>query len=113
MKTKFLSSFVFDLYFVFFLTTFANAAPPVTIIERKISVSDFVHLVDNIFEWILSIGGAVALFMLIYGGIMYMNSTGDEQKATKAKKIVYWALGGLMLLLLAYSISFTINKIFT
>lgn len=97
---------------VFFLSTKVQAASTMTVVTRKIRVSDFVNLVENVFKWSLSVAGAIALFILIMGGIMYMTSSGDEQKALKAKKTFYWALGGLALIILAYGIGSVINKIF-
>jgi len=102
-----------ELFTTFFSQKTASAAYTKTVIEKKVEVSDFIHLIDNIFEWVLSIAGTIALFMLIYAGIMYITSTGNEEKAKKAKKTFYWTIGGLMLLLLAYSIAFIVNDLFT
>lgn len=83
-----------------------------TVVTKKIKANDFVNLVENILKWTLSVAGTIALFMLIAGGIIYMTSSGDEQKALKAKKTFYWALGGLALIVLAYGIGSVIYKIF-
>jgi len=98
---------------IFIFSAKVQAASTVTVVTRKIRVSDFVNLVENVFKWVLSVAGAISLFMLIMGGIMYMTSAGDEQKASKAKKTFYWALGGLSLIVLAYAIGSIINKIFS
>ncbi|MFA6096699.1 MAG: hypothetical protein WC788_03685 [Candidatus Paceibacterota bacterium] len=107
----------FSIYYYAFLMVFliqkkAEAASTITAVTRKIKVSDFVHLIENVFKWSLSVAGGIALIMLIIGGITYMTSTGNEQKAMQAKKTFYWALGGLMLLILAYGIGFVIYGIF-
>lgn len=99
------------LLFIFSRNT-ALAASTVSVFEKKIAVRDIANLVANLFKWSLSVAGGIALIMLIIGGIMYMNSSGDEQRAAKAKRTVYWALGGLMLLLLAYTIGSIITGIF-
>lgn len=107
-----------DIYYVllFFVLiemgNTAHAGSTISVFTRKTKVSDFVNLIENVFKWTLSVAGAIALFMLIISGYMYMTSTGDEQKTTKAKKTMYWTLGGLILLLLAYSIGLIIYNIF-
>lgn len=97
---------------IFIVQKKAEAASTITAVTRKIKVSDFVHLIENVFKWSLSVAGGIALIMLIIGGILYMTSTGNEQKAMQAKKTVYWALGGLMLVLAAYGIGYVIYGVF-
>ena len=112
MKPILLSAYYYTFLMVFLVQKKAEAASTITAVTRKIKVSDFVHLIENIFKWSLSVAGGIALIMLIIGGIMYMTSTGNEQKAMQAKKTFYWALGGLMLLILAYGIGSVIYGIF-
>ena len=54
--------------------------------------------------WILSIVGSLALLVLIFGGVMYMTSTGEEQRILTAKKIITFAIIGLVLILISYSV---------
>ena len=79
--------------------------------KKGVSVSNLTELVGNLLTWVLSIAGSLALLVIIFGGIMYMGSAGDEQKIVKAKKIVYWAIGGLLLILIAYSAALVLEKI--
>jgi crotonobetainyl-CoA:carnitine CoA-transferase CaiB-like acyl-CoA transferase len=71
-----------------------------------------VILTDTL-KWILGVAGSIALLSLIISGIMYITSTGDQQKATKAKIAIKWTLAGLILILLSYSILVVIDSIFT
>ncbi len=48
--------------------------------------------------------GAVAVGFIIYGGITYITSSGDPQKAMKAKRILIYAIVGLVIVLLAFTI---------
>ena len=79
--------------------------------KKGVSVSNLTELVGNLLTWVLSIAGSLALLVIIFGGVMYMGSIGDEQKIIKAKKIVYWAVGGLLLILVAYSAALVLEKI--
>ncbi len=85
---------------------------PSTNIENPLETDDFTQLLGNFLEWLLGIVGSIALLMLIYGGVVYMSSNGDPQKAETGKRIVMWTLGGLMIVLLSYSILSTVEDIF-
>lgn len=48
--------------------------------------------------------GAVAVLMLIYGGIKYTISGGDEKAITSAKNTILYAVVGIIIAVLAYAI---------
>ncbi len=48
--------------------------------------------------------GAVAVLMLIYGGIRYTISGGDEKAITGAKNTILYAVVGIVIAILAYAI---------
>ena len=81
-------------------------------IANPISTDDFTELVTNFLQWLLGIAGSIALLMLIYGGITYITSAGDQQKAETGKKIVMWTLFGLIIILASYSIIRVVEDIF-
>lgn len=47
---------------------------------------------------LLGLVGLVAVIMLIYGGVLYLTSAGDEDKAKKGKQAVMYAIIGLLLI---------------
>lgn len=81
-------------------------------VTNPIGTNDFTELVTNVLQWLLGIAGSVALIMLVIGGFFYIGSAGDEQKATQGKRIVTWAIGGLVVVLLSYSIIVIVEDIF-
>jgi len=83
-----------------------NFNSPIIKTDEKAILSDFL-------EWILGLAGSIALLALIIAGIMYMTSTGNPNKAKKAKGFVLVIIGGLILILLSYSILILIKTIFT
>ena len=48
--------------------------------------------------------GAVAVLMLIYGGIRYTVSGGDAKNVTAAKNTILYAIVGIVVAILAYAI---------
>ena len=82
-------------------------------VTNPIKTSDFSELVENFLLWILSVGGALALFMLVAGGVFYVTSSGNEQKIETARKMITWTILGLMLILASFSIIVVLDKILT
>ena len=65
---------------------------------------DFNQSIKNTTDWILGFVGMIAVLMLIWGGINYLTSAGDEDKARTGKKTITYALIGLVVAGIAYAI---------
>ena len=63
---------------------------------------------DPVFKAIVNVAlfiiGAVSVLMLIYGGIKYTTSAGDEKAVTAAKNTIMYAVVGIVIAILAYAI---------
>ena len=71
-------------------------------------LNDFLKITINVSRWILGITGSLALLMFIYGGVMFLISSGSSEKVTQAKGIIVGAVVGLVIVFAAYTIiSFT------
>lgn len=81
-----------------------NAALSTFDFTSPIEKTDVGVIVTDSLKWLLGFATSIALVALIIAGISYMTSTGDMEKAKKAKKAVGWILAGLILILLSYSI---------
>ena len=49
--------------------------------------------------------GILSVIMLVFGGIKYATSAGDEKKVTSAKHTIIYAIVGLAVAILAWTIS--------
>ncbi len=68
-------------------------------------------ILGNIVGWLLYLSGAVALLALIYGGFrLVLGGIGSEQEVANAKRIIYWAILGLLIIGLASVILYTISN---
>lgn len=65
------------------------------------SVGDIVKTIVNVLLYIL---GAVAVIMIVLGGIRYTISQGDSSALTSAKNTILYSVIGLIVALLAYGI---------
>lgn len=61
-------------------------------------------LFQTIVNIMLFIVGAVAVIMLIIGGIRYVTSAGDQTHVTAAKNTILYAIVGIVVAVLAYAV---------
>ena len=58
----------------------------------------------NMTNWILGFIGLIAILFIIYGGVLYLTSAGDDSRVENGKKTITYALMGLVIAGLAYAI---------
>jgi hypothetical protein len=54
------------------------------------------QIVTNALNFLLSIFGILAVIMLVVGGLTYLSSAGDEDRIDTAKKMIKWAIVGIV-----------------
>ncbi len=69
-------------------------------------------VLDDLIGWILGIGLMLTVTYLVWGGINYISSSGDTQKTEKAKKVVKYALLGILVIGLSYAAIVMLDRIF-
>jgi hypothetical protein len=69
-------------------------------------------IVLNVLNFLLSIVGALAIIMMIVGGVMYLTSGGDEEKIKSAKKITLYSIIGITVALAALVLVKAVAKFF-
>lgn len=88
--------------FLFFSFTSANAQP--TVVNPLPNVTSVPGLINNVVKAILGIVGALALFMFVYGGMLWMTSGGNSSRIEKGKDTLIWATIGLFIIFASYAI---------
>ncbi len=73
-------------------------------IDNPLETKDVQELLNNVIDAILQIVGVIAVAMIVYGGIQYMISGGEEKKLESAKKTITYAVVGLVVVILAGAI---------
>jgi len=69
--------------------------------------------VGRIITWILWLAGALAVVYLIYGGIIYITSAGNAEKATAGKNAIIYSIIGIIIILIAYLVVGWVTNILT
>ena len=65
---------------------------------------DFKSSILNITNWLLGFVTMIAVLVIVWGGISYLTSAGDEDKAKTGKKTLTYALLGLVVTGIAYAL---------
>lgn len=68
-------------------------------------------IVRNIISAALAFSGLVALILIIYAGILYISSKGDQAKIDTAKKTLTYAIIGLVVIFLSFFIISIISSL--
>jgi hypothetical protein len=73
--------------------------------DPKVAVA---AMLNRIITFLLGLVGGLAMIAIIWGGIMYVISLGDESRTKKAKTIITMAVVGLVVVILAMTIINTV-----
>ena len=65
------------------------------------SLNNFLKKIINILLFVI---GAIAVLMIIIGGLRYVLSAGDQNAVTSAKNTILYAVVGLVVAVMAYAI---------
>ncbi|HTX87269.1 MAG TPA: hypothetical protein VMC41_04375 [Candidatus Nanoarchaeia archaeon] len=63
------------------------------------------QIIGTIIQTLLGLLGVIFILLLVYGGVTWMTSEGDEAKVEKAQRIIRSAIIGLIVVIAAFAIS--------
>ncbi len=72
--------------------------------------TDIRYRIVKIINVVVSVIGILLVILMIYGGVLWMTASGNEDQISKAKKILANAAVGLIIVLLSWSITYFILK---
>jgi len=93
--------------FFLFLTEKVNAQG--VDLPNPLNADDVPTLISYMVRSMLGISGAIALLMLVWGGITWMTSSGNADRVKKGRDTIVWAIFGLAAIFMSYAI---INFVF-
>jgi hypothetical protein len=124
MKKLNLTKIVIAIVIIFFTLSFANTSFALKNLSDSTGIlgdvagnsgyrSEDTSLdakIGSVIQVALSFVGVVFLVLMIYGGYLWMTARGEEQQITKAKDLIRAAIIGLIIIVMAYAISYFILK---
>ena len=64
---------------------------------EQIGKQEPAEIIAGIILWILGLAAVIAVAAVIWGGFLYIASFGDENRAAQGKKVILYAVVGLIL----------------
>jgi len=99
-----LSTFMLFSFGAFCCARLANAAGWSLPANPGNLIDDFDQAILNLTNWLLGLAAMAGVLAMIWGGINYIGSSGDTQKADLSKRIIYYALMGIFVAGIAYAL---------
>ena len=92
----------------FFLAAGILAILPKTLLAATLTnplgTTNIRTVMGRLITAMLGVTGSIALLMFVYGGFLWLISAGDANKVKKGKEVMQWAVLGLVVIVLAYTI---------
>jgi len=111
-KNKLSISSAFFVLTVLFLTLASQASAQWAVPPDIFNLPDDIGAgIINLTNWLLWLAGLLSVLFIIWGGINYIFSSGDTQKAELSKKIIYYAMIGLFVAGLGYALVQVITNV--
>ncbi len=97
--------------FILFAATpvFAETSSDDPFGTKKVEVTGAIHgemasTVVQFINYFLGFLGLLAVTMIIYAGVLFVTAQGDDQQLNKAKKVILWAVVGILIIMLSFVI---------
>jgi small-conductance mechanosensitive channel len=86
---------------------FQQTTPPTT----PDSVGGWLTILQKIATWFYSIILAISVFMILMAGFNYLTAGGDQAKVKKASQMLIYAIVGIVVAIIAFSISKVVTSV--
>jgi hypothetical protein len=100
---------IFSSLFFWFTASAQYTYKPMENIPGFEGIADFPSYALAISKFAIWTVGIVALFMIIFGGFMYITSAGNTSRLEVAKRVIFDAIYGLIVVLGAWLLLYVIN----
>jgi len=78
--------------------------------EELTASTDLKDFIITIVNWALTFLGLISVLVIIYGGVLYVTSGGEEEKTQTGKKAIQYAVIGILIILGSFAFVNTIIK---
>ena len=80
-------------------------------IQNPLKVGSIEGLINSMGNYLVGISAAVLTVMVLWGAFQFMTSGGNEERVSKGKKTIYWAILGFIVLLVASGLASVVADI--
>lgn len=86
--------------------------PSTDLYSKFVNNAPLASLISGILEIVLYLAVFLAFFWLCWGAFQYLISRGNKEEVAKARGRIIWALVGLVIILLAFTLTKYFGEIF-
>lgn len=79
--------------------------------DAGLTNKSFTQIITSIINWVMTILAVLAVLMFIIAGVMYVTAQGDEEVIKKAKKLITYAIMGVVIALIGFLLVQTIQAL--
>jgi len=73
-------------------------------VPNPLEAESIPELAGDMIRGMLGVTGAIALFMLVWGGITWMTSGGNSNRVEQGKQTIVWSILGIIIIFMSYII---------
>jgi len=71
-------------------------------VPNPVNAESIPQLSGDMTKGLLGVTGAIALFMMVWGGIVWMTSNGNAERVKRGKDTLLWSILGLVIIFMSY-----------
>lgn len=68
-----------------------------------------IHAITNFLMWV---GAPIAVIIILYGAFQLITAAGNPEKIEGGKRAIWWAIAGIVIILLGYGITAVVANFF-
>ncbi|MBI3458854.1 hypothetical protein HY061_01160 [Candidatus Azambacteria bacterium] len=80
-------------------------------IPNPLCAKSFTDLANTIAFFMLKVASPIAIIMVIWSGLLFMTSGGDETKVKSAKDTLLWTIVAIVVIALSFSVTSILNSL--
>ncbi len=80
-------------------------------IPNPLGANTITELIDNIATWLLGIGLTISTIVILWAAVVFMTSGGNATRVTTARQTLWYAIIGIVILLLAKGVTSIIQNV--
>jgi len=97
--------FVFSVSVVWAASGVGGTGATAVTLTNPLSVDTPQALIGKVINSILGVVGSLALLIFVYGGLIWMTSSGSPEKVKQGRDTLLWAAVGLVVIFSAYGLT--------
>lgn len=86
------------------VSTISDDGGSTVVLQNPLKVSTPQALIGKVINTVLGVVGSLALLMFVYGGLVWMTSSGSQEKVKKGRDIIVWSAIGLAIIFASYGL---------